>query len=143
MLLKQDHENQSWPIPHDPTSTDLTKLRNPTQDFPARTSDHRPRNGRDDALLDNDARLCPLLERLLGDEVLADGEAEGALVLLLGLVGVRELGGEVLVVLMSFVSFWSFETGMRLDGDGAGKDVDCYGVRMCDGLREGRGYTPS
>lgn len=57
---------------------------------------------RDDALLDDDARLRGLLERLLGQELGADGQAEAALVLGPALVLVGELGGEVFVVLCRF-----------------------------------------
>lgn len=54
---------------------------------------------RDDALLDDDARLRGVLERLLGQELGADGQPEAALVLGPALVLVGELGGEVFVVL--------------------------------------------
>lgn len=60
---------------------------------------------RNNTLLHQDPGLRCLLERLLGHPLGADGQAEGALVLEAGLVGVGELGGHVLVVLFFFVSY--------------------------------------
>ena len=62
-------------------------------------SDDRLRNGRDDALLDDDPRLDGLAKSLLGDPLLADGQPQGALVLARRLEGVRQLRGEVARVL--------------------------------------------
>jgi len=56
-------------------------------------------HGRDDALLHEHTRLGAVLEGLLGGPLGADGQAEGALVLLARLEGVGELRGEVPVVL--------------------------------------------
>jgi hypothetical protein len=56
-------------------------------------------HGRDDALLNNDPGLGGLLEGLFGHPFGADRQAERSLVLLSGLKGMRQLRGEVFLVL--------------------------------------------
>lgn len=69
----------------------------------------RSRHGRNNALLDQHARLRAFLERLPRHPLWANGKTEGTLVLLLGLVDVGELCGEVFVVLRGRVTYVSLE----------------------------------
>lgn len=67
--------------------------------------DHRLLHGLDDALFDHHTRLGCVLQSFLRRPLGANRQTERSLVLLSGLEGVRELGGQIFIVLDGGVKY--------------------------------------